>query len=160
MKKTGNESSVKKPTTLFQHLNQITAIQSPNYWETQTAEDRKSWSNFMVLRFLSMEPDYTEIISDLAPAVQTLAPELLYQVLIGILPKRRVYLKYVKGSKDDKYEKWLMEYVIQHFECSSQQATDYLDILYGTEDGRKTIVRLCEMYGVDPDKIKKLKLKV
>lgn len=114
----------------------------------------------MVLRFLSMEPEYTELISDLQPVVQTLEPELLYQVLIGLIPKKRVYLKYIKGKKDDKYEPWLLEYVIHHFECSSQQANDYLDILYSTESGRMAIKRLCEMYGTDPKKIEKLKLKV
>lgn len=152
--------SIEKPKTLFQHLNQITGVQNENYWETLTAEDRKSWSNFMVLRFLSMDPEFTEVISDLSPIVQTLEPNLLYMVLIGIIPKGRRYLKYVKGKKAGKYEEWLVDYIVLQFECSKDQANDYLDILYATEEGRTTIKHICEMYGVEPRKIRKLKLKV
>jgi len=107
-----------------------------------------------------MEPDFVDTIAELQPIVQTLEPELLYRVLIGVIPKKRRYLKYMKGKKENKYESWLVEYVKHHFECSVLNANDYLDILYGTDSGHLVIMKLCGMYGVEPKKIKKLKLKV
>jgi len=107
-----------------------------------------------------MDYDFIDVVSELQPIVQTLEPHLLYKVLIGVIPRGRRYLKYVKGKTADKYEPWLIQNVMHHFECSNEQAIDYLDILYGTENGRKTIMKLCGMYGVDEKQIKKLKLQV
>ena len=37
-KKSGNQSSVKKKS-LFDHVNQITGVQNPNYWDEVSDED-------------------------------------------------------------------------------------------------------------------------
>ena len=57
MKKTGKKSLVKKKS-LFDHVNQITATQNPNYWDEISEEDKKTWSNYMTHRFLSMKTDW------------------------------------------------------------------------------------------------------
>ena len=160
MKKIGKESSVIKQKTLFDHLNAITQYQDPLYWSKLSNESKKTWSNYMVMRFLSMELDFVDTIAELQPIAQALEPELLYRVLIGVLPKGKRYLKYMKGKSEDKYEPWLVDYMIHQFECSSTEAIDYLEILYGTDEGRKTIKRLCDMYGVEPKIVKKLKLDI
>ena len=54
-----------KPKTLFDHLKAITQYQDPNYWEKLSDADKKTWSNYMVHRFLSMNLDWVDIISDL-----------------------------------------------------------------------------------------------
>ena len=93
-----------KTKTLFDHLKAITQYQDPNYWDTLTDADKRTFSNFMVHRFLSMNPDWVDIISDLSPFTQTLPPDILYKTLIGLIPKGRYFLKYVKGKKDEKYD--------------------------------------------------------
>jgi hypothetical protein len=150
---------MKEAKTLFDHLKEITEHQNPKYFQTLSDEDKKSWSNFLIIRFLSMNRDWTDLLGELQPAIQTLDPEYLYRVLITIIPKRRVYLKYVKGKAEDKYEKWLVELVARDFYVSKSEAVDYLNILYGTKEGRETIIYLCEKYGTPPEKIKKLKIK-
>ena len=57
-------SETQKAKTLFDHLNNITAIQNPDYYDKLSDEDRKTWSNFMIHRFLSMNYDYVELIAD------------------------------------------------------------------------------------------------
>ena len=146
--------------TLFDHIKAITTDQNPKYWDTLDESDRKTWSNYMVHRFLSMNPDWIEVLSEIQPYTQTLEPKQLYLALIGLLPKGKYYLKYVKGKKEDTYESWLVDLVKQDFQSTTNQAEEYLEILYSTREGRENKKYICEKYGVDPKQITKLKLKV
>ena len=146
--------------TLFDHIKSITTEQNPKYWDTLDESDKKTWSNYMVHRFLSMNPDWIEVLSEIQPYTQTLEPKQLYLALIGLLPKGKYYLKYIKGKKEDSYESWLVDLIKQDFQCTSNQAEEYLEILYSTREGRENIKYICEKYGVDPKQITKLKLKI
>jgi len=146
--------------TLFDHIKAITQEQNPKYWETLEDADKKSWSNFMVHRFLSMNPDWIEVLSELQPYTQILEPKQLYLALIGIIPKGRYYLKYTKGKGENKYESWLIDLIKQDFQCSKKEAEEYTEILYSTREGRENIKYICEKYGIDKKQITKLKLKV
>ena len=114
----------------------------------------------MVHRFLSMNSDWIEVLSEIQPYTQTLEPKQLYLALIGLIPKGRYYLKYTKGKRETKYESFLLELIIQDFQCSSLEAFDYCEILYSTKEGRENIKYMCEKYGIDKKQITKLKLKV
>jgi hypothetical protein len=146
--------------SLFDHLNSITKDQDPKYWDTLDESDKKTFSNFMVHRFLSMNRDWIEILSEIQPYTQTLEPKQLYLTLIGIIPKGRHFLKYMKGKGESKYESFLVDLVSKNFECSKNTALEYCDILYSTRYGRESIQDLCERYGIDKKEITKLKLKV
>ena len=146
--------------TLFDHITNITSVQNPKYWDSLEEVDKKSWSNYMVHRFLSMNPDWIEILSEIQPYTQTLEPRQLYLALIGILPKGRYYMKYIKGKKADKYESWLVDLIKQDFNCSLRESEDYCEILYATKEGRENIKFICEKYGIDKKQITKLKLKL
>ena len=146
--------------TLFDHIKAVTQFQDPNYWDKLEEADKKTWSNYMIHRFLSMNSDWIEVLSEIQPYTQVLEPKQLYLSLIGIIPKGRYFLKYTKGKKDNKYESWLVDLLIQDFMCSSKEAEDYCEILYSTKEGRENIKYICEKYGIDKKQITKLKLKV
>jgi hypothetical protein len=146
--------------TLFDHVKSITTDQDPKYWDKLEAGDKKTWSNFMIHRFLSMNPDWVSFISEIQPYTEKLEPKQLYLLMIGIIPKGKYYLRYVKGKKDDIYEKWLVELLCTEYTCTKKEAEEYLEILYATKEGREDIKRICQKYGVDPKEITKLKLKV
>ena len=146
--------------TLFDHIKAITNEQNPKYFKTLSDDDKKTWSNYMIHRFLSMNPDWVDTISELQPFTQSLPPEALYLTYIGIIPKGRHFLKYTKGKKVQKYEDWLIDLIVQEFQCSKNQSNEYLEILYSTSVGRQNIKYICEKYGVDKKDITKLKLKV
>ena len=146
--------------TLFDHIKAITQSQDPNYFDKLEEGDLKTWSNYMIHRFLSMNSDWIDLIAELQPYTQALEPKALYLAYIGILPKGRHYLRYVKGKKDQKYEDWLLDLLTVEYECSKRQATEYLEILYATREGREQIKYICEKYGTDKKQITKLKLKV
>jgi hypothetical protein len=145
---------------LFDHLNAITAEQDPDYFDTLTEEDLKSWSNFMINRFLSMKPEWVELVSTLLPLSQTLEPEEMYKLYINILPKGKQYLKYTKGKADDKYEQFLIDLIKKEYDCSERQANEYAEVLYASREGRECIQYICERYGLTKKEISKLKLKI
>ena len=146
--------------SLFDHIKAITQEQRIDYWDTLEEGDKKTWSNYMIHRFLSMNPDWIEVLSEIQPYTQTLEPKQLYLLLIGLLPKGRHYLKYTKGKKVNKYEDWLIDLIKEDFMCSLKEAEEYCEILYSTREGRENIKYICERYGIDKKQITKLKLKV
>lgn len=146
--------------TLFDHIKHITNEQNPNYYTNLSESDRKTWNTYMTIRFLSMNPAWIGLLASIQPYIQELDPPILYKLLISILPKRKIWLKYIKASKSVWYEEWLMDHVTTYFECSKTEARDYLDILFTSDVGREAIRDICEAFGEDPKTIKKLKLGV
>jgi hypothetical protein len=145
---------------LFDHINAITSEQDPKYFDKLTEEDLKSWSNFMINRFLSMKPDWVELVATLLPLTQTLQPKEMYKLYISLIPKGKHYLKYIKGKGEDKYEDFLIELMKKDYLCSERQALDYIEVLYASREGREHMKYVCEKYGVDKKQITKLKLKI
>ena len=145
---------------LFDHLNAITAEQDPKYFDKLSEEDLKSWSNFMINRFLSMKPEWVELIASLLPLTQTLEPKEMYKLYISVLPKGKQYLKYTKGKSEDKYEQFIVDLLKKEYDCSENQAIEYLEVLYSSREGREYLKYVCEKYGVDKKQITKLKLKI
>jgi hypothetical protein len=146
--------------TLFDHITQITNVQNPKYWDTLDESDKRTWSNYMVLRFLSMKYEWVETIAAVQPYLQEVPPKAMYLALIDLLPKGRHFMKYIKPKGADKYEGWLVELMAKYYQSSKLEAEEYLKILYTTKSGKERIIQLCEDYGTDPKEIKKLKIKV
>jgi hypothetical protein len=145
---------------LFDHLNAITSEQDPNYFEKLSEEDLKSWSNFMINRFLSMKSEWVEMIATLLPLTQTLQPKEMYKLYINVIPKGKYFLKYIKGKGEEKYEEFLIELIKKEFSCSEKESLEYIEILYSTREGRENIKYICEKYGTDKKQVTKLKLKI
>ena len=59
-----NMKTIKKKS-LFDHVRQVTSVQNPNYWDEISEEDKKAWSNYMVNRFLSMQPAWIDLVNEL-----------------------------------------------------------------------------------------------
>ena len=155
------EEKKDKGRSLFDHLKHLTGVQDPKYWDTLSEAEQKSFSNFMVHRFVSMNPDWTGWVSELQPYTELLDGKSLYLAYIGIIPKGKTYLRYIKGKKDNhNYEEWLIELMIKEFECSKRQVLEYLEIMYKTREGKEEIKEICENYGIEPKQITKLKLKL
>lgn len=144
--------------TLFDHIKAITQTQDKKYWDKLDDADKKTWSNYMVFRFLSMNPDWVPMVAQLQPYLQEVPPKACYLALIDLIPKTRAFLKYMKAKGEDAYEKWLIELVTKHYNTSTLESEDYLKILYSTKSGRERIKELCTIYGVEPKQITKLKL--
>ena len=88
-----------KRKNLFDHINAITSQQRSNYWDEISDEDKKSWSNYMVNRFLSMKMEWIEFVNEVQK--YPLKPKELYKVYTDILPKKRQWLKYIRRYKSE-----------------------------------------------------------
>jgi hypothetical protein len=146
--------------TLFDHLNAICDKKDPKYWDTLEESEKKTWSNYMILRFLSMKPEWIELIADIQPYIQEAPPKAMYLCLIGLIPKTRAFLKYMKPTSSEKYEGWLIKLVARYYEVSETEAEEYAHILYQTTTGKLHIKEIAEAYGTETKVISALKLKV
>lgn len=132
---------------IFDWLNQITYEKQP--WNSFTEEDKKSFEPYMIHRFLSMNPDYIEFVN----LVQTFPysdKEKIYNIYLYMIPKNKMFLKYIKSSKTKRQEK-LLKHIASYYECSLGEAEEYIDIL--RESGVKNILN---QLGVEEKEQKKL----
>ena len=70
------------PKSLFDHVKAITNEQNPKYFDTLEEADKKTWSNYMLLRFLSMKYEWIETISAVQPYLQEVPPKAFYLAMI------------------------------------------------------------------------------
>ena len=153
--KSGKKSLVKKKS-LFDHVNQVTAVQNPNYWEDISDEDKKTWSNYMINRFLSMKSDWIDLVNEVQK--YPLEPKELYKVYTSILPKKKQWLRYVKGDKKMKYPKWVYEIVAKHLQCSMREANDAVEMYDISMGGQAELADVLFKYGVEKREVRKLGL--
>ena len=155
--KSGKQSLVKRKS-LFDHINQITAVQNPNYWKELSDEDKKSWSNYMTHRFLSMKMEWVELVNELQK--YNLQPKELYKLYINVLPKGKQWLKYIKGRNQMDHPSWLINIVANHEQVSKKEAYDMIEMYYLTEGGMLELREVCVKWGIDESKIEKAGLNV
>ena len=108
---------------IFTILNYLTWDKKP--WNTLTEEEKNCVQPFMIHRYVSMKEEYIEV----ANAVQkyNLTPKSIYEFYSEIIPKRKVFLKYIKGSK--KWDASKLEFLSQYLECSQREAKDFIDLV-------------------------------
>ena len=161
-------AKIKKETTevtakrlgLFDHISAVTEYQDPQYWKNISDDDKKTFGNFIIQRYLSMNPDWIEWIADVQPYIQSLPNEYFYRFFIDMIPPKKYYLKYIKGRKANDYEDWIVDLIVKEYGCSTKNANEYLEILYSTRAGREQILTICQKYGTDKKLITSLKLKI
>jgi len=106
-------------------LNEITLYKTPSEEISQ-----ESWNNFnsyMIHRYVSMDMGYIDIVN----YVQKINPQInkqIYSIYREMIPKKKVYLKYVKNENKKNYNE-VAEYVADYLECSLGEADEYIPIL-------------------------------
>jgi hypothetical protein len=140
--------------TLFDHINVIYQEQKKNYFQSLTDGDKKTYSAYMVNRFLSMNIHQLPLVNEIQK--YSIPDENHYLFFATTIPRGKQYNKYVKAAKETKYEEWLVTLVAKHYCVSEIEAISYLEIYY--RDNKSGLRELCEKYGIDPKVIKKAKL--
>ena len=111
--------------TLFDWLKEITTNKTS--WENFSEKDRESFNTFMINRYLSMNIDYIEIVNYIQKIPLT-EKEKYYTLYCQMIPKKNVFLKYIKSNKKTKPQE-VVEYVAKYYECSLGEADHYIDII-------------------------------
>lgn len=146
-------SETKKPMSLFDHLSNITDRKTS--WEALSEVDRKSFSPFMINRFLSMNSDFIELVNEFQKyAIGQLSAKEVYNFYSEVLPKKKQFNKYIKGKKEEKYNPELVELLSNHLVISKREVLEYLDMTY--ETNLNTIKEILKKYGKTDKEITKL----
>lgn len=140
--------------TLFDHINEIYQSQKKSYFSGLDDGEKRTYSNYMVNRFLSMNIHQLPLVNEIQK--YNLPSDVHYLFFATTIPRGKQYNKYVKSKAENKYESWLVELVAKHYEVSQSEAVTYLNIYYDRDkDGLR---ELCEKYAVDKKQLKKVKL--
>jgi hypothetical protein len=113
----------------FKVLNYIYYDKKP-YSELNDTE-RKSINAFMMHRFISMVPEYCNIVNDIQ-SIPNLTDDQVYTIYCNVLPKAKKWSKYIKPSlakSNNEQSKQLASL----FECSQREVFDYMKIISNTQ---------------------------
>ena len=139
-----------KPATLFDHLANITWKKKP--WSELSETDQKSFSPYLINRWLSMNINYIELVDMFQQyTIGPLSKKHVYQLYFDFLPKQKSFNKYIKGKKQDKYNKDLVKLIADHYQIARIEAEEYISLLNETE-----ISSLLKKYGKTDKEIKGL----
>ena len=133
--------------SIFDWLKAINNTKPPA--ESFTDKDWEVWNSYMIHRFISMNPDYIEVVN----YVQDFPPQekvMIYNVYKEFIPKNNKWNKYIK-SKTKEPNKELIEHLRDYLKCSSREAKESISLLDTTQ-----ISRILENRGLDKKEIKPL----
>ncbi len=132
---------------IFDWLKCINTTKPPV--ESFSDKDWEVWNSYMIHRFISMNPDYIEVVN----YVQDFPPQekqMIYSIYKEFIPKNNKWNKYIK-SKVKQPNKDLVDHIKDYFQCSSKEAKEYINILASPE-----INRILTNRGLDKKEIKPL----
>ena len=128
-------------------LNQVMVQKQP--WDSFSESDQKSFNTFIINRFLSMNKDWIEIVNMLQQYTIGMESKDVYTLYMNLIPKGKQFLKYIKGKKDKKHNKELINILCDYFECSKLEVIQYMDFL-----SKEQLKNTLTMYGKNKKEIK------
>ena len=118
--------------SIFDWLKHINQYKTPS--SKFTDKDWEVWNSYMIHRFISMNPDYIEVVN----YVQELPPQekaMIYNVYKEFIPKNTKWNTYIK-SKNKEPNKELVEHLRDHLKCSSKESKETIAMLDTAEISR------------------------
>jgi len=144
---------VSKPKNIFSILADVSHKKAdPN---TYTEGDWKAYNIYMMNKWLSMNSHVTEIINFIQK-YYSLDKKMHYKMLSDILPKQKIFSKYIKGKKVDKYNPELVKIVASYYEISRKEAKGRIEMYMHFSTGTETLTEILRGYGKTKKEIKKL----
>ena len=93
--------NLKTKMTLFDFLNEITF--NKRDWSTFTEDQKESFNPYMIHRYVSMYYKYVDI-ANVAQKLPINEKEKIYNIYKTMLPKKKMFLKYVKKQSKNTYD--------------------------------------------------------
>jgi hypothetical protein len=142
-----------KARNIFEHISGITDKKTP--WDILSDADKKSFTPYIINRWLSMNIDFIELVNELQRyTIGGVSAEETYKLYYDILPKQKQFNKYIKGKKADKYNPALVELLSMHFLVSEKEAMEYIDMYQ--ETSLNTLKEIIKKYGKTDKEVDKL----
>lgn len=143
--------------SLFDHIKGVTYRKTK--WEDLSEEDKKSWSNYMITRFFSMEMELVELMNDVQKYTNgILSSKDYYKLLYDMLPKHSFFLKYVKSKHRVEIEPEILKIFCNHFELGKSEVYGYINYL--KQNNSEELTNILKMYGVKDSDIESFQKKI
>jgi hypothetical protein len=155
MKQKKTKETENKVRGLFDHVNHIREVKSPEYYQTLSDAERNSFNKYMLLRVLSMDSDIIEEMAFISKYFQNIPNEQFYKLLIEIVPKGRRFSKYIKKTTGNINET-VLTCICDKFKIGQKDAIDYYNVFMTDEKGTKELVTLIENFGYSEKEIEKM----
>ena len=148
MKNIQNTMKQNKSFSIFDFIKAI--IDTKPSWESFTPDQQKQFNNFMIHRFLSMNPKYIEIVNYIQ-GLNIKENNRLYEVYCYMIPQsKNTYSAYIK-SNIKKSSPEATKHIAEYFECSTAEAEEYISLT-----DKKWLENILVIKGIDEKEIKKL----
>jgi hypothetical protein len=137
-----------KSFSVFDWIKAI--IDTKPSWDSFNSEQQKQFNNYMIHRFLSMNPKYIEIVN-YVQGLNIKEPKKIYEVYCFMIPQsKNTYSAYIK-SNTKKASPEVAQHVAEYFECSVNEADEYISLT-----DKKWLENILTTKGIDEKEIKKL----
>ena len=137
---------------LFDWINEL--FVGKRNWDTFSDADKKKFSPFMVNRYLSMNDDFLPFVNYFQKyTIEVMPRKVVYQFYCNLLPKKKIYLRYLSGKKEKTNDK-VVPFIMEYFEVSKLQAADYYDLMT-----KEDLILLLKKFGKSDKEIKKMKIR-
>ena len=144
-----------KSKGLFDHINHIREVKSPDYYDKLTVEEKKSFNKYVLLMGLSMDQSCIEEIAYISKYFDSMPDRLFYTVCCDVVPHGRKFCKWIKASKKS-INKELIQLVATHYQISKSDAYDYCVMMIKNEKGLTDLINVCKLYGKTEKELEKL----
>ena len=132
---------------IWDWLKQINSIKAdPNSFSNK---DWELWNSYMIHRFMSMNPDFLELVNEAQKLPPTSKKEI-YSIYREYVPKNNKWNKYIK-SNIKKHNDNLLTHLSEYWECSRNEVREYLNFL-----GDDEVLRILTSIGLNQKEIKPL----
>ncbi len=135
-----------KIKSVFDWVKQIQYDKEP--WSSFSNEEHDIFSNFMVNKIISMDPNYIEIVAEIQEF--PIPKEKLYQLYCQVLPKQKSFSKYIRPSKA-VYNNEVLSLLASYFQISTREIIDYCSIIT-----KQDVIEILLQTGTPDKEIKKL----
>jgi len=149
-----------KSVGLFDHIKHIQYVRDPSYYENLSEEGKKSFSLFLILRGLSMNPSFVEYAAYLYRFLDIIPPAQFYKVILELYPRHtyKEFYRWIKSKKESddvvKKQSKLIELLIQKYEISKKEAKSYLKVFLSDKAGEEALLELVKGFGIDDKEAK------
>lgn len=142
---------MKNTTKQFNIFDFIKAIiDTKPEWNSFTPDQQKQFNNYMINKFLSMNPKYIEIVN-YVQGLNIKESRRLYEVYRFMIPQsKNTYSPYIKSTAKKSLPE-LLKHIAEHFECSTKEAEEYIQLMDSSWTKDILVNR-----GIDEKEIKKL----
>ena len=139
---------------LFDHIKGVSKDKIK--WDKLSTEDQKTWNNFIVSRWFSMEIELVEAINEFQKYSNgILTSKDYYNLLFDALPKTSFFLKYTKKKNKIEIDQQFIDLFCQHFQLGKKVIYEYITDL--NKQKPDELISILESYGTKKEDIEKFK---